>query len=134
MLTASNTFLWFSLADLAGVAAVIAYVVFRKMRSGRVWLEVVDGADSGEKWILADEEAEIGRDAGQCRVALKHDTQTGRRHARLRLSPTRQFVLEDLGSQGGTVVNGVRIAQPVTLRNKDRIRIGQSELLFIDQR
>jgi len=100
----------------------------------RVWLEVVKGADAGQKSILFENVAVIGRDGGKCQVVLKNDPLAGRQHARLRQNGEGQFVLEDLGSQNGTLVNGVRIKNPVTLQTDDRIVVGLSELLFIDQR
>ena len=100
----------------------------------RVWLEVVKGADAGQKSILFEDVAVIGRDGGKCQIVLKNDPLAGRQHARLRQNQEGQFVIEDLGSQNGTLVNGVRIKNPVTLQTDDRIVIGLSELLFIDQR
>ena len=36
----------------------------------------------------------------------------------------------DLGSSNGTYVNGRRVAQPIQLRDQDRIDIGQFRLVF----
>ncbi len=45
------------------------------------------------------------------------------RHARFQLMGKDLF-LEDLGSRNGTAVNGQRIADPVALKNKDIVNIG----------
>jgi hypothetical protein len=68
----------------------------------------------------------IGRAAG-CDVTLT-DHKASRRHAALRVEGS-IVEIEDLGSSNGTLLN----AHPVTrriLRHGDRIRIGQSELVF----
>ena len=51
----------------------------------------------------------IGRSAEICHVALLHGS-VSRRHARLRLDAYGALVVEDLGSTGGTTVNGARLA------------------------
>lgn len=45
------------------------------------------------------------------------------RHARFQLMGKDLF-LEDLGSRNGTIVNGNRISEPVALKNKDIVNIG----------
>jgi VWFA-related protein len=99
----------------------------------RVWLEVVKGADTGQK-LLLDKEAFIGRDAHKCQIVLKNDPMVGRMHARLSQNSQGRFLLEDTGSQNGVTVNGIRISDPVVLQTDDRIVVGLSELLFIDHR
>jgi VWFA-related protein len=111
-----------------------SHALAKTMVPPRVWLEVVKGADTGQKAILFEDEALIGRDGGRCQVVLKNDPLVGRQHARLSKNNRDQFVLEDLGSQNGTMVNGVRIKDGVTLQSDDRIVVGLSELLFIDHR
>lgn len=45
------------------------------------------------------------------------------RHARFQLMGQNLFV-EDLGSRNGTIVNGNPISDPIALRNKDVVTIG----------
>lgn len=99
----------------------------------RVWLEVVKGADAGQKLIVFEKEAIIGRDPKAAQILIKSDPLVGRRHVRLHRNEQGQYVLEDLRSHNGVVVNGIRISEPVTLQSEDRIVIGLTELLFIDQ-
>jgi len=99
-----------------------------------VWLEVVKGADLGQKSIVFGKEAIIGRDPRVAQIVIKHDQMAGREHARLRQNAQGLFVIEDLKSQNGVSVNGIRISEPVILQSDDRIGIGLTELVFIDKR
>jgi len=57
------------------------------------------------------------------------DGKVSRHHAQL--DPVRDtYILADLGSANGTYVNGVRITQPVRLRDGDLINLGDTQLLF----
>ncbi|MBI5536210.1 MAG: GGDEF domain-containing protein [Deltaproteobacteria bacterium] len=42
------------------------------------------------------------------------------------------YILRDLGSTNGTVCNGVRLTDPITLRDGDRIRLGPNSALRFD--
>ena len=77
--------------------------------------------------VLPPGDSTIGRHP-LARVMLD-DTCVSRRHARLRVTGS-SAVLEDLGSHNGTIVNGERIAGPVTLRDGDEITIGTFTLQF----
>lgn len=86
------------------------------------------GVASARVVSLERDENLIGREAA-CDVVLGPPT-VSRRHARI----TRRgggYVLEDLGSTGGTWLNGQRLAgSPVVLQEGDRILIGPCELVF----
>jgi Mg-chelatase subunit ChlD len=99
----------------------------------KVWLEVVKGADVGQRLIVFDKDAVIGRDPQSAQIVIKSDPLVGRKHVRLRQNEQGQYVLEDLKSHNGVAVNGIRISEPVTLQSEDRIVIGLTELVFIDQ-
>lgn len=100
----------------------------------RVWLEVIKGADMGQKLIVFDKEAIIGRDSRTAQIVLKNDPLIGRRHARLRQNEQGQYVIDDLESQNGVSINGVKISEPVTLQSDDRIVMGLTELVYTDKR
>jgi pSer/pThr/pTyr-binding forkhead associated (FHA) protein len=87
----------------------------------QAWLQV--GAD---RVPLAPEGTTIGRSRDS--NILLADDRVSRRHARIDL---RQgvFVISDLGSANGTLVNGQRI-QRQALRDGDEIRIGDTRLTF----
>lgn len=99
-----------------------------------VWLEVVKGVDMGTRSIVFGKQAVIGRDPKLAQIVIKHDPMTGREHARLRLNPVGNWVIEDMKSQNGTTVNGITISEPVTLQADDRIGVGMTELVFIEKR
>jgi hypothetical protein len=72
----------------------------------------------------------IGRDAG-CDLVLG-DRTVSRRHARLDRS-TDGWLLGDLGSTNGTLLNGWRIAGPVALRPGDRVSFGAMTFIVSDR-
>ena len=68
----------------------------------------------------------IGRDL-QCHLHV-NDRFASHRHARIEKKGV-HFVIRDLTSSNGTYVNGTKIVEAV-LRDKDRIRVGETEILF----
>jgi len=65
----------------------------------------------------------IGRGI-DCDVVIQ-DLKASRRHCQL----TRQecgFLLEDLGSRNGTLINGVKIAEPVLLKANQTFQVGDT--------
>jgi len=79
----------------------------------------------GEQVYTIGTELTIGR-AGQLAVP---DARVSRQHARVRRLEGR-FLLEDLGSSNGTFLNEKRIAEPVSLRDGDTIRVGSCNIAF----
>ena len=69
----------------------------------------------------------IGR-APDSNVPL-NDTLASRHHARIEMQGN-VFMVTDLGSTNGTLVNGQRIQQPQPLHDGDEIRIGNSVMSF----
>jgi hypothetical protein len=81
---------------------------------------------NGDRITLADRALVIGRST-ECDVVIS-DTNVSRRHAEIR--PTIDgFVLVDLGSTNGSVVNGERVAQR-DLREGDELVFGNTRLVF----
>jgi pSer/pThr/pTyr-binding forkhead associated (FHA) protein len=70
----------------------------------------------------------IGR-GGQCDVVIDHP-RVSRRHATVSLIDGVVHV-NDLDSRNGTFVNGVRVRRQL-LKNRDVIRIGDSDLRYLD--
>ncbi len=58
------------------------------------------------------------------------DRWISRNHAMIQCMETGEFYLIDLGSRNGSFVNGRRVSVPVTLRDKDLLTFGQTELQF----
>lgn len=75
----------------------------------------------------------IGRLAGEFRpeVALNLDLRVAGKHARVRRRGARWW-LEDLGTQGGTFVNGERLTGSHPLTPGDVVRVGSTKLTFMD--
>lgn len=69
----------------------------------------------------------LGR-ASDCTIPIK-DRFLSRRHAEI-VRDQGQWYVRDCGSVNGTLVNGVKIADPVPLRPGDRIALGDSEVVF----
>lgn len=69
----------------------------------------------------------IGR-ASDCSIPIK-DRYLSRKHAEIIASgPT--WVLKDLGSANGTYLNGSRVERDTALKPGDRIRLGDTEIVF----
>jgi Protein of unknown function (DUF3662)/FHA domain len=81
----------------------------------------------GRRMLVGPAGATIGR-SRQCDVVLE-DPNVSRRHAEVRPGP-RGWVLSDLGSTNGTLLNGHRAAGPEELSAGDEIEIGTSLISF----
>ncbi len=81
----------------------------------------MQGPDKGKTFELPDHEPQL---VGRSSEALPlTDNTVSRRHAELTPDDGRWFI-RDLGSQNGTWVNGVRIAERTQLKLGDQIRVG----------
>jgi serine phosphatase RsbU (regulator of sigma subunit) len=69
----------------------------------------------------------IGR-ASECSIPIK-DRYLSRKHAEI-VAVEGVWVLKDCGSANGTYLNGTRVDRDYTLKTGDRIRLGDTELLF----
>ena len=93
-----------------------------------VWLTVESGAGRGTTTKATGSEFVIGRDdAVDLTIA---DQNASRRHAALRVTGPGRAVLTDLGSTNGTYVDGARVGGPVELSGGERIRVGDTDLVF----
>jgi hypothetical protein len=90
------------------------------------YLLITAGPGRGQAFDLRGE-VHLGRSHTNAITLL--DAKVSRTHARL--DPIRHtYILTDLGSANGTFVNGVRINQPVRLRDGDMIQAGDVQLVF----
>jgi phosphoserine phosphatase RsbU/P len=76
---------------------------------------------------IPGENITLGR-ASDCTIPIK-DRFLSRKHAEIVFERGAWYV-RDCGSVNGTLVNGVKIAEPVPLRAGDRIALGDSEVVF----
>jgi len=94
---------------------------------------VVQNTLTGEEaeFVLVSRETHIGRDVSRNELVLNHH-KVSRRHAILRQSGE-SFVLVDLDSGNGTLVNGRRITETLLIHN-DVIAVGDFLLTYIEDR
>ena len=90
------------------------------------YLLITAGSGRGQTFELRGE-ANLGR--SRANAIVLSDGKVSRNHARL--DPVRStYILTDLGSANGTFVNGVRITQPVRLRDGDSFQVGDIQFVF----
>jgi len=89
-------------------------------------LLVIQGADEGKQFELAEEVVSVGRDASNS-IRL-HDTEISRRHAEFRKTPE-GYNLVDIGSANGTFVNNKKI-EVTPLQAGDHVAFGQTLLVY----
>ena len=92
----------------------------------RVSLVCVSGANMGTTFPVPHDTAIIGRSQADLIIA---DGEVSRRHARFASTPF-GFVIEDLGSANGTLLNGTRVSRPTQVSIGDRIQIGRTVLVL----
>ncbi|MBZ0137077.1 MAG: FHA domain-containing protein [Planctomycetes bacterium] len=90
-------------------------------------VRVVDGRDASVHPLLGDLFL-IGRDKS-CHIQITDDTSVSRKHASITRQGVR-FVVEDLGSSNGVLVNGTRISGGHELRVGDKVEIGKTLYVF----
>lgn len=91
-------------------------------------LDIVTGANTGERHPLLSRESLIGRHP-DCQIVLR-DSTVSRRHARITRDSAGWWV-DDIGSQHGTRVNGELLRGPRQLHNGDEILLSQVKLVFV---
>lgn len=89
---------------------------------------VINGPDKGRNFRTESEEIVIGRDNEEAGLSLS-DRSASRRHARI-VRQGRVFIIEDLGSGNGTLVNAERIEGSHSLFQGDLIMIGKNTMRF----
>jgi hypothetical protein len=82
---------------------------------------------SGQRVSLADTPVTVGR-LSECTIPL-NDQNVSRRHAEIRPN-RRNFVVVDLGSTNGTMINGTRIYGETALSDGDIISFGSTYVRF----
>lgn len=91
-------------------------------------LVVIYGEHVGKEYRLGGKRVLIGR-AAQCDIPI-NDSSASREHASIERKDGR-FLLRDLRSTNGTVVNGKSIDVAV-LNHGDKIRIGRAVFTFLE--
>jgi DNA-binding winged helix-turn-helix (wHTH) protein len=90
-----------------------------------LWEDRLIPLSPGENVLGRDEDVNVRIDAPS----------VSRRHARIRIATGEPASIVDLGSKNGTWIGGQRLAGgPVPLNDRDTLRIGKIELLFLDSK
>ena len=90
-------------------------------------IHVMTGNNKGQYFHIAEKPITIGR-GDMCDVQLR-DSMISRQHFQIRRSGE-VYVVQDLESANGVVVNGIRITGEMNLEHNDTILIGESKMLF----
>lgn len=92
-------------------------------------LVISHGAAIGDHYKLTEPLISIGRD-DDCTIQIL-DEQVSRKHLQIRFDPaTNLHYAGDYRSANGVFVNGKQIIMDVALNNADRIRIGNTNLIY----
>lgn len=102
-----------------------------------VYLFVSKGVDSGTTFALTSRDVIIGRDEAKCDLVL-NDPRVGRLHARISVDDNARYVIKEIKGEGGAphdiYIDRKKIDTEVTLQSGDRIYMGQTALVFQDNR
>ena len=91
----------------------------------RITLTETNGRHERYTFGLFDS-ARVGR-SDACEIAIKNDRSVSREHCRFLLG-NQEVLVEDMGSQNGTFVNGRRIGRASVITNGDMLQIGDKQL------
>ncbi|GIW79124.1 MAG: hypothetical protein KatS3mg105_0931 [Gemmatales bacterium] len=106
-----------------GLLIGLAHVILKE-----AWLRVETGRRAGKELIISKPILTIGR-AEACDLGLFGYQGIERMHARI-IQQGDEYLIEDLGTPGGTFLNDRRIQGPTPLRSGDAIRVGNCVLRF----
>lgn len=93
----------------------------------RLSLAIIDGPDAGTVLRIEKPRVTIGRSGADITI---NDTEASRQHAAVEIHDT-AYVLQDLGSTNGTLVDGRKISEPTDLQDKSEFQIGSTVLMLI---
>ena len=93
----------------------------------RLSIAIINGPDAGSVYRIDRPRVVIGRSGADLNI---NDSESSRHHAALEVRDT-VYVLEDLKSTNGTLVDGQKITAPVELQNHSEFQIGSSTMMLI---
>lgn len=93
----------------------------------RLSLAVISGPDAGTVFRIEKPRVTIGRSGADITL---NDTEASRVHAAVEIRDT-TYLVEDMKSTNGTLVNGEKIAGPTELQNHSEFQVGESTLMLI---
>jgi len=93
----------------------------------RLSLAVINGPDAGSVYRIEKPKVTIGRTGADL---VLNDSEISRAHAAVEIRDT-TYLLEDLKSTNGTLIEGERITGPTELQNHSEFQVGGSTLMLI---
>jgi predicted Zn finger-like uncharacterized protein len=93
----------------------------------RLSLAVINGPDAGSVYRIEKPRITVGRTGAD--LAL-NDSEISRLHAAVEIRDT-TYLVEDLKSTNGTLVNGEKINGPTELQNQSEFQVGGSTVMLI---
>jgi len=93
----------------------------------RLSLAVINGPDAGAVFRIEKPRVTIGRSGADI---VLNDTEASRVHAAVEIRDT-TYLVEDLKSTNGTLIDGAKIAGPTELQNHSEFQVGESTLMLI---
>ena len=95
------------------------------------YLRVLNGADEGARFSLTGSLSEWACGRSKDVEFVLNDPNVSRRHALFK-KDWNGFLVSDLGSKNGVIVNGKKVQKVRRLVDKDEITIGPIRLVFVD--
>jgi predicted Zn finger-like uncharacterized protein len=93
----------------------------------RLSLAIINGADAGAVYRVEKPRILIGRSGADINI---NDTEASRSHAAIEIRDT-TYILEDLKSTNGTLIDGGKIQGQVELQNHSEFQIGSTTFMLI---
>lgn len=93
----------------------------------RLSLAVINGPDAGSVFRIEKPRVTIGRSGADI---VLNDTEASRVHAAVEVRDT-TYLVEDLKSTNGTLIDGAKITAPTELQNHSEFQVGESTLMLI---
>ena len=93
----------------------------------RLSLAIINGPDAGSVYRVEKPRVIIGRTGADINL---NDTEASRNHAAVEVRDT-TYMVEDLKSTNGTMVDGQKISEPAELQNHSEFQIGSTTIMLI---
>src|ERR1700680_95045 len=78
--------------------------------------------------LLGENSWKLGR-GSQCAIVLEDDL-VSRNHAMIQRTDSTEYILIDMGSRNGSFLNERGLSTPVSLRDGDRLTLGNAQMVF----
>lgn len=93
----------------------------------RLSLAIIDGSDAGSVFRIEKPRVTIGRSGADFVI---NDTEASRQHAAVEIRDT-LYLLNDLKSTNGTLVDGRKLTEAIELQDKSEFQIGGTTIMLI---